>query len=115
MCQCYCKHGIRPPPYLLVTAVEDEYDGSGEEDGDQADREAEDPVVTNCDKDVEGREHSAPHHQIQHLVEEEQRLLVLTRSIKLLILENMRCSLQFVFEFLTANFIYTDLENFNID
>lgn len=94
--------------------MEDEYDGSGEEDRDQADREAEDPVVTNCDKDVEGGEHSAPHHQIQHLVEEEQRLLVLTRSIKLVSFWKI-CSLQFVFEFLTANFIYTDLENFNID
>lgn len=54
--------------YLLVALVEDEDDGSGEEDGDQADTEAEDPVVTDGDVEVEGGEHHTPHHHVQHLV-----------------------------------------------
>lgn len=62
------------PLYLLVTVVEDEDDGSGEEDGDQADREAKNPVVTDSDVEVEGGEHSTPHHHIQHLVEGEEKL-----------------------------------------
>ena len=53
--------------------MEDEDDGSGEEDGDQADGEAEDPVVTDRDVEVEGGEHGAPHHHIYHLVEGEEK------------------------------------------
>lgn len=54
--------------------VEDEDDSSGEEDGYHADRETEDPVVSDIDVQVEGGEHGAPHHHIQHLVEGEKRL-----------------------------------------
>jgi hypothetical protein len=32
--------------HLLVTIVEDDNDGCGEEDGGQTDRQAEDPVVS---------------------------------------------------------------------
>lgn len=53
--------------------VEYEDDGSGEEDGDQADTETEDPVVIDGDVEVEGGEHCAPHHHIQHLLEERER------------------------------------------
>lgn len=49
--------------------VEDEDDGGGEEDGDQADRETEDPVVTDSDVEVERGEDGAPHHHVEHLVE----------------------------------------------
>lgn len=58
--------------HLLVAVMEDEDDGGGEEDGDQADTEAEDPVVADSDVEVEGGEHGAPHHHIQHLWEEEE-------------------------------------------
>lgn len=54
--------------------VEDEDDGGGEEDGDEADRETEHPVVTDSDVEVEGGEHGAPHHHIQQLVEGEETL-----------------------------------------
>lgn len=60
--------------------VEDEDDGSGEEDGDQADTETEDPVVVDGDVEVEGGEHGAPHHHVQHLLEEKERSD--TKSIK---------------------------------
>lgn len=60
--------------------VEDEDDGSGEEDGDQADAETEDPVVIDADVEVEGGEHGTPHHHIQHLMEEKERTD--TESIK---------------------------------
>lgn len=63
-----------PLLYLLVTVVEDEDDGSSEEDGDQADRETQDPVVADSDVEVEGGEHSAPHHHIQHLAERKERM-----------------------------------------
>lgn len=53
--------------------VEDKQDGSGDEDGDQTDREAEDPVVADGDIKVESGEHGTPHHHVQHLVEREQR------------------------------------------
>lgn len=59
--------------------MEDKDDGSGEKDGDQADREAEDPVVTDSDVKMEGGEHSAPHHNIQHLVEGEGKGLILRK------------------------------------
>ncbi len=54
--------------------VEDEDDGSGEEDGDQADGETEDPVVAYSDVEVEGGEHGAPHNHVQYLVEGEERM-----------------------------------------
>lgn len=66
------------PTYLFVTVVENEDDGGGEEDGDQADSETEDPVVSDGDVEVEGGEHSAPHHYIQHLVEREERVKIFT-------------------------------------
>lgn len=47
--------------------VEDKDDGRGEEDGDQADRQTEDPVVTDGDVQVQGGEHGAPHHHVHHL------------------------------------------------
>ena len=52
--------------------MEDEDDGGGEEDGDQADTEAEDPVVADSDVEVEGGEQGAPHHHVKHLWEEEE-------------------------------------------
>lgn len=61
--------------YLLVTAVKDEDDGSGEDDGDQADGETEDPIVANGDVEVEGGKHRTPQNHIQHLVEAEGRRL----------------------------------------
>lgn len=56
--------------------VEDKDDGCGEEDGDQTDRQTEDPVVTDSNIKVQGGEHSTPHHYIQHLVEGEERLQI---------------------------------------
>lgn len=55
--------------------MKDEDDGSGEDDGDQADRETEDPVVANGDVEMEGGKHGTPQHHIQHLVEAEERRL----------------------------------------
>lgn len=49
---------------LLVTVVKDEDDGGGEEDGDQADGETQDPVVADCDVEVKRGEHGAPHNNI---------------------------------------------------
>ena len=57
------------PFYLFVTVVEDEDDGGGEEDGDQADAETEHPVISGSDVAVEGGEEGAPQHHIEHLRE----------------------------------------------
>lgn len=70
------------PTYLFVTVVENEDDGGGEEDGDQADSETEDPVVSDGDVEVEGGEHGAPHHHIQQLVKREERAKTLTSTPK---------------------------------
>lgn len=56
--------------YLFVTVVEDEDDGSGEEDGDQADTETENPIIGHADVQVEGGEEGAPQHNVQHLREQ---------------------------------------------
>lgn len=53
--------------------MKDEDDGSGEDDGDQADGETEDPVVG--DVEMEGGKQGTPQHHIQHLVEAEERRL----------------------------------------
>lgn len=55
--------------------MKDEDDGSGEDNGDQADGETEDPVVANGDVEVEGGKHGTPQNHIQHLVEAEGRRL----------------------------------------
>lgn len=52
--------------------MKDEDDGGGEEDGDQTDRETEDPVVTDSHVEVEGGEQGTPHYHIQHLMEGEE-------------------------------------------
>lgn len=49
--------------------VEDEDDDGGEEDGNQADGQTEDPVVSDRHVVVEGGEHSTPYHHIQCLEE----------------------------------------------
>lgn len=46
--------------YLLFLVVEEKDNGCGEENGDQADRQTEDPVVTDSDVEVEGGKHSTP-------------------------------------------------------
>lgn len=46
--------------YLFVTVVEDEDDGGGEQDGDKADTETEDPIIGDCDVQMEGGEEGAP-------------------------------------------------------
>lgn len=55
--------------------VQDENDGSGEEDGHEADAETEDPVVCDADVEVEGGEDGAPHHHIEHLLEVKEEAL----------------------------------------
>ena len=55
--------------YLFVIVMKHEDDSSREEDGDEADGETKDPVVTNSHVEVEGGEHGTPNHHIQHLVE----------------------------------------------
>lgn len=64
------------PTHRLVTVVENEDDGGGEEDGDQTDSETEDPVVSDGDVEVEGGEHGAPHHHVKHLVERWERVKI---------------------------------------
>lgn len=54
--------------YLFATVVEDEDDGSGEEDGHEADAQAEDPVVGDGDVEVQRGEDGAPNHHVEHLL-----------------------------------------------
>lgn len=61
--------------YLFVTVVEDENDGSGEEDGHEADTETEDPVVCDADVEVEGGEDGTPHYHVEHLLEVKEEAL----------------------------------------
>lgn len=58
----------RPALYLLVAVVEDEDDGSREEDGHEADAQTEDPVVNDGDVEVECGEDGAPRHHVEHLL-----------------------------------------------
>lgn len=60
--------------YLFVTVVKDEDDGSGEEDGYQADTETEYPIIGDTDVEVERGEQGAPQNHIQHLREPEESL-----------------------------------------
>lgn len=59
--------------------VEDEGDGGGEEDGDKADRETEDPIIGDTDVHVEGGEQGAPQNHIQHLREQKESFSMFLR------------------------------------
>lgn len=61
-----------PALYLLVAVVEDEDDGSREEDGHEADAQTEDPVVNDGDVEVECGEDGAPRHHVEHLLVREE-------------------------------------------
>lgn len=63
----------RKSPHLLVAVVQDEDDGSGEEDGHEADAQTEDPVVGDRDVEVECGEDGAPHHHVEHLLKEARK------------------------------------------
>lgn len=58
---------VRRPTDLLAAVMKHEDDGGGEEEGQQADRQAQNPVIADRDVEVEGGEDGTPQHHVQNL------------------------------------------------